>query len=512
MGHQSTRAAAREAYLLGRDEEYVALLERAHQLALAEGDRPAAARDAWWIGHNLIFRGRPSQAAGWWAVGSRLLDEHGVDCVERGYLLIPDWLRQMGEGDWEAGLATAVRVAATGERFGDADLVWLARDDQARALVHLGRVEEGLRLVDELLVVVASGVLSPVVSGIVYCNTIAFCRDVFQEAHAREWTDALTTWCAARPGMVAHNGLCLVHRAEIFQARGAWVQALDEARTAAERFTAGALNQIARGKAYYRQGEIHRLQGRLDDAERCYDEADRSGCQPQPGRAMLRLAQGASDAAAAALRRALAEQTGPLPRAALLPDTVTAMLAVGDLDAAEAACRELGELVRRTRSGILAARTEHARACVALARGEVPAALAAARASWQGWHQQDAPYDAARARVLIALSCRALGDEETARTELRLAREVFADCGAVLDIRQVDELLPGAGAASPAGLSVRELEVLRLVAAGSSNRQIAGVLVISERTVARHLQNIFAKLGVSSRTAASSFAYEHHLV
>lgn len=269
---------ARSAYMLGRDDEYVRGLERAHDAHLDEGAIPRAVRCAFWIGHNMLFRGETSRARGWFARGLRRLEDHGQDCVERGWLLIPMWLEQMAGGDWEAGYRTASDAAAIGERFGDADLVWLARDEQGRALVKQGRVHDGLRLVDEVLVVATGGELSPVVTGILYCNMIIFCRDAYELGHAREWTDALTRWGDGQPQMVAHNGLCLVHRAEILQMLGAWTDALEQARVAAERFTQGVLNQLAAGRAFYRQGEIQRLRGELDAA----DAAFRSGGRPSP--------------------------------------------------------------------------------------------------------------------------------------------------------------------------------------------------------------------------------------
>ena len=236
---------ARSAYMLGRDDDYVSGLERAHDLHFAAGDVPRAVRCAFWVGHNMLFRGRIARARGWFARANRELESEERDCVERGFLLIPVWLEQMAGGDYEAGYGTAGEAAAIGERFGDADLMWLARDEQGRALVKQGRVEEGLRLVDEALLATTAGELSPVVTGIVYCNTIAFCRDAYELRHAREWTEALTTWCGSQPEMVAHNGLCLVHRAEIMQLQGAWDDAVAEARRAAERFTQGALNELA---------------------------------------------------------------------------------------------------------------------------------------------------------------------------------------------------------------------------------------------------------------------------
>lgn len=496
-------AWARSLYMLGRDEEYGALLERAHRSYLAAGAVDRAAGCAWWIGHSLMFRGQGGQANGWFATGARLLADSDLDCVERGYLLAPVWLRQMGSGDWAAGHQTAVEAERIAQRFGDPDLLWLARDEQARALLPLDRVREALDLVDQLLVVVGRGELSPLVSGIVYCNTLVFCHDAHLDGAAREWTEAMVAWCEAQPQMVAHNGLCLVHRAEVLQRGGEWTRALDDSRTAAERFIAGALNAIAVGRAHYRQAEIHRLRGQWAEAERCYQGALRHGYQPQPGLALTRLGQGRGDLAAAAIRRAVLESEEGLARAALLPAYVEIMVAVDDLDAAEAACRELAVLVRDRHSQSLQAMRDHSMALTAAARGDAATALRSARAAFDAWHALEAPYEAARARVVVARACSALGDEDSAGLELAAAREVFESLGALPDLGRHD---------TTAGLSAREMEVLRLVSKGCPNRDIAERLVISERTVARHLQNIFAKLDVSSRTAAGAYAHEHGLV
>ncbi len=501
---------ARSAYMLGDDEAYVRGLERAHRAHLDAGAIPAAARCAFWIGHNLMFRGERAPATGWFARAGRLLEREKRDCAERGYLLIPVLLGHLLGNDFAAAHATAAEMAAIGERVGDRDLAGLAMMEEAHALVRQGRIEDGLRLVDETMVAVTVGELSPIVAGIVYCNTIAFCRDVFEVRRAREWTAALTRWCERQPGMVAHLGLCLVHRAEILTLQGAWADALEEARRVGERFTRGVLNQRALGRASYRQGEIHRLRGRHRAAEEAYREASRHGLEPQPGLALLRLDEGNGDAAAAAIRRALGETAGRLARAALLPACVEIMLAAGDVDEARAACGELDETAARQGSDALAAWSAQASGATALAEDDPEAALIALRRAWRLWNELGAPYEAARVRVQVGLACRALGDEDTAALELEAAREVFAGLGAAPDLARLDPLV--AGRTRAAGLSPRELEVLRLVAAGRSNREIAAALVISEHTVARHVQNIFAKLGVSSRTAASAFAYEHHLV
>jgi DNA-binding NarL/FixJ family response regulator len=384
--------------------------------------------------------------------------------------------------------------------------------EQGHALVRQGRTEGGLRLVDETMVAVTAGELSPIVAGIVYCNTIAFCQGVYELGRAREWTAALTRWCQRQPDMVAHNGLCLVHRAQLMTLGGTWPAALEELRRLDKSYTEGVLNQRALGHAAYQRAEVHRLQGGFDEAEAAYRKATRFGREPQPGLALLRLAEGNTDAAAAAIRRAVGETTQPLKRAGLLPVYVEIMLAVGDIEAARSACRELDEIAERQGTDLLDAMAAGARGELALAEGDAQAALVALRRACQGWRELDAPHEAARARALLGVACRSLGDEDTAAFELEAARGALAELGAGPALRWVDSLTGRVAPGDDHGLTARELEVLRLVAAGSSNRLIASTLVISERTVARHLQNIYAKLRVSSRTAASAFAFENDLV
>jgi DNA-binding NarL/FixJ family response regulator len=503
---------ARSAYMLGRDDDYVSGLERAHHAYLESGELLRAVRCAFWIGHNMMFRGATGPARGWFARAQRVLEREGIDCVDRGYLLIPPLLELSSTGDFAAAEVTAAEIAEIGERFGDRDLIALGLMEQGHALVRQGRIGNGLRLVDETMVAVTTGELSPIVAGIVYCNTISFCRSVYELRRAREWTDALTRWCDRQPDMVAHRGLCLVHRAQIMARGGAWHDALDELEQLTEHFTEGALNQRALGHAAYEEGEVRRLQGDMSAAEAAYRAAGRAGREPQPGMALLRLTQGKSDAAAAAIRRAVRETTQRLRRAELLPAYVEIMLSVSNVEEAHGAADELEETAERQQSETLRAMSAQARGAVALAEGDAQTALPALRQAWRGWEELDAPYEAARARVLVGLACAALGDEDSAVLELEAAHDAFTRLGAVPDAARANALARPAARRPAHGLTARELEVLRLVARGKSNREIATALVISDRTVARHLQNIFAKLRVSSRTAASVFASEHELL
>jgi DNA-binding CsgD family transcriptional regulator len=511
LGAEDLDLLATSAFMLGRDDDCLSSLERAHHAYLDAGEAMRAVRCAFWLVINLALGGEMSRATGWLGRAQRLVERDGGDCVERGYLLVPIMLRHEAAGDWEAAYAAAAAAAEIGERFGDADLLALAIHEQGCALIQQERVEEGLGLLDEAMVAVTAGELSPIVTGIVYCSVIMGCQEVYALRRAQEWTAALTRWCEEQPEMVAFSGRCLVHRAEIMELHGAWREALEEARRAHQRCLQGK-NHSAAAQAFYRQAEVHRLQGRFSAAEEAYRDASRCGCEPQPGLALLRLAQGNDDAAAAAIRRAVVETTEPLKRARLLPAYVEIMLAVGDVQEAHNACRELAEISARYESGMLGAMSAHAEGAVDLAEGDTRAALLALRHAWQMWQELEVPYESARVRVLLGLACRTLGDDDTAALELEAARDVFEQLGAAPDLARADSLTRRAASVDARRLTPRELQVLRLLAAGRTNKAIAAELVLSERTVDRHVSNIFTKLGVSSRTAATAYAYKQQLV
>lgn len=501
---------ATASYMLGRDEEWVALHERAHHLHLESGDAEAAARAAFWIGLSLALRDELGPAEGWFGRAQRLLDERDADCVERGFLLIAYGQGLLSAGDAGAAGVVGSEAVAIARRFGDRDLFAFAVLLQGQAAVVDARVTEGLQLLDEAMVAVTTEELSPVVSGIAYCGVILTCQEVFELRRAREWTQALQHWWQQQPDMLAFTGRCLLHRAEILQLGGSWKDALEEARRACRRFN--ETNNPTVGLALYREAELLRLQGDLDGAERAYRAASRAGWEPQPGLAQLRLAQSQPNAAEASIRRAVTESADPLRRAVLLPAYVEIMLVAGELDEARTACDELETVAQHYSSGLLDAIAAYERGAVELAAGDAPRALELLRRALDAWRTLEAPYEVARTRLLIGEACLALEDADACALELEAALADFVRLGALPDAARIERLLSGTTNRESHGLSPRELEVLRLLAAGKSNRQIAATLVISEHTAARHVQNIFGKLRVSSRAAATAFAFEHGLV
>jgi DNA-binding CsgD family transcriptional regulator/tetratricopeptide (TPR) repeat protein len=498
------------AYMRGDEDEWMRILERACQGHADSGDFRRAARCAFWIGMHLALRGELGPGGGWLGRAQRLVEKEEGECVEQGYLLMPVAFQHEAQGDWEGASATAATAAEVGDRFGDADLFAIATFAEGDILVRSGRVPEGLGRLDQAMVTVATEAVSPIVSGTVYCGVILACEQVFELRRAREWTAALTRWWGGQPDLLAFTGRCLVHRAQLMRLQGAWDDALKETERARRRFER-AMNRAAAAKGEYLRGDVHRLRGEFAAAEDAYRRASELGLEPQPGWALMRLAQGDPDAAAASLRRSLAETDEPLRRAGLLPAQIEVTVALGNVEEARTACDELEEICAGCDTEMLRATLAHARGAVELAAGDAAAALATLRNAARLWQELEAPYEAARARMLVAQACQTLGDEDAFELELAAARAAFEELGAAPDVAAADSLV-GSGRPDAHGLSVRELEVLRLLATGKSNREIATALVISEHTVARHVQNIFTKLRVGSRTAAGAYAFEHGLV
>ena len=418
---------------------------------------------------------------------------------------MPACIGALESGAGSAALAVAGQMLDIAAKCGDPDLLAFALLCRGQATLALGDVAGGLRLLDDVMVSVTTGEVSPIPAGIVYCAVIEACVLSFDLRRAAEWTNALHGWCSSEPDLVPYRGQCLVHRSQVLQAHGDW----DEAGAEAERARLHLTGHPALGTARYQQGELHRLRGELLAASAAYRDAAALGRDPVPGAALLRLADGDAAGAVEAIRRMLREGGDPRLRPGVLAAAVEVHLAAGEVAAARAASDELSGLAAANDVPMLRAIAEGASGSVLLAEGDAEAGLAALRRASAGWSALGMPYETARARVAIALACRALHDDAAVAAELEAAGATFDDLGATPDLARVRSLTGRDRAAGTSELTVRELEVLRLLATGKTNRDIATELVISVHTVARHVQNIFAKLGVSSRSAATAYAYEH---
>jgi ATP/maltotriose-dependent transcriptional regulator MalT len=501
---------ATAAFLLGRVDASLHALARAHRLHLDHGNVRSAVRCGFWAGFQLLARGDTAQAAGWLARCARVAGELPAESAERGYLLIPEAFRLAAvEERWAEAYSVAAHVADIGRREADADLMALALTLAGRSLIGTGRADDGMTLLDEAMLAVVSGELSPMVSGTVYCSLIEACEEIAEWPRAMEWTEALARWCDRQHGMVTFTGQCLTHRAHILRLRGRFEAAAEAAQLAWERF-AGAPEERLSGGALYQAGEVHRLRGDFRRAEEAYRRAGEQGHDPQPGLALIRLAQGRVEAAAATLRRAEVESVRPIDRIRLLPAYVEVLLAAGDVPAAGRAAAELRRLAGTYRTVALRADADCAEGVVDLAGGDFEAALTSLRRAAEGWRSLGIPYETARARQLIAVACRALGDDETATLELEAAHRTLTELGAPVD--HAHSSAPSSTGRGGHGLSTRELEVLRLVATGMTNPAIADALHVAVKTVDRHVAHILTKLGVPTRTAATAYAYEHDLL
>jgi DNA-binding CsgD family transcriptional regulator/tetratricopeptide (TPR) repeat protein len=510
LGLDDLEKLALAAYLTGHEEESALAWTRAHHEAIQRDDPQRAARNAFLIGSSLMFRGETAPGLGWFARGGRVLEGCG-ECAEQAWPLIWNAFAQMWGGDAEGAQPIFAASAAVGQRFNDSDLLTMSRLGQGMCLVMQGQGAAGIAVLDEVMVAVTSGEVSPMYAGIGYCTVIAGCSELFDLRRAREWTAALTRWCDSQPDLVPYRGNCLVHRSELMQLEGAWTHAMEAARQACDQLSA-PVRWDTLGSAYYQLGELHRLRGEFAEAEESYRKASESGHPPEPGMALLRLAQGRSDAAVAVLRRALDETQEPPARARLLLAYVEIMIASGDVVTARAAAEELGQIAEFLDAAYLRAVATSAAGAVLLAERDARSALPKLRRAGSAWRRLDAPYEVARVQVLIGLACSALADPETSAMELEGARKVFEQLGAKPDIERLDVLLRRPYGQAPGGLTVREVEVLRLVASGKTNRAIARELGLSDKTVARHVHNSLTKIGVPSRTAATAYAYENGLI
>lgn len=508
LGADDLETLALASYLSADHDTCIRSWQHAFRVRSDAGETSAALRDAFWIAFVANTTGHESVGEGWVARAVRMLEAEPEDAVEHRYLDIHHMYRHIYKGEFPQAFEYARRISEAGRLTGDANLIGMGVMCEGRLLIYSGRVREGLARLDEAMVGVAEGAASPIVAGHVFCSMIEACQEIGDFRRMTEWVSALTRWCDDQPGLVPFTGQCAVHRAQIMRSQGAYEQALTELALAVDRYQANGQDPAA-GLAMYERGEVLRLRGDHEAATVAYDEAAAHGHEPQPGLALLWLACGRTPAALSAVRRLLGEFADPVHRSQVLPAAVEVFLAGSDLVAAGAAADELDAIAGSFDTPPLTARALCARGLVTLAAGDAAGSLPSLRRGWQLWQQLGARYEAARARTQIGVAFRALGDEDSAAAELAVARRTFHDLDARDDVRAVDALL---APSFPDGLTGREVEVLRLVAAGHTNPQIAATLFLSEKTVARHLSNIFTKIGVSSRTAAAAYAIEHELV
>ncbi|MEP6851969.1 MAG: LuxR C-terminal-related transcriptional regulator [bacterium] len=496
------------AYLVGRRNDCVQALQRAYQLNLDGGDVLAAVRSAFWLALVLLTSGESAIGGGWVARSLRLLAQVDDDVVERGYVLIHEMYRYIFGGEFDNAYQLAEQITDYGHRYHDPDLIAMGLCSQGRLLLYGGRVPDGLALLDESMVGVAAGEVSIIFAGNIYCTMIEGCQEIADFDRAARWTAALTTWCAEQPGLVPFTGQCAVHRGQIMRAQGAFDEALTEFELSVQRYVANQTPGAA-GLAMAERGDVLRIRGDTAGAQAAYEQAIAYGHEPQPGLALLWLSQGRTEAAAAAIRRLLGEAGDPVHRAQLLPAGVEVLLAAHQHDEAAALTVELESIADSFGCPSVQARADYLAALVAVESGDPAAALPLLRRSRSIWERLGGRYETARCQLLLGRSLRSLGDDESALTELTGARRRFAELRAAPAEHEAAALIT---TTYPGGLTAREVEVLRLVAAGRTNPEIATTLFLSEKTVARHLSNIFTKLDVTTRTAAAGFAFEHHLV
>jgi DNA-binding CsgD family transcriptional regulator len=499
---------ATAAYLVGRRNDCVQALQRAYQLHVDARAVLAAARAAFWLAFVLLMSGETAVGGGWASRARRLVDDVEDDVVERGYVRVGMMFARLFAGDFASVVELAEQIIDYGRRFAEPDLVAMGLMSKGRILLYGGRVPDGLALMDEAMVGVAAGEVSTIFAGTVYCTMIEGCQEIGDFDRAARWTSALTGWCDQQPGLVSFTGQCAVHRGQIMRAHGAFDEALTEFDLAVRRYRDADVLTAA-GLAMTERGDVLRIRGDLASAAAAYETAVAFGYDPQPGLALLWLAQGRSVAAVAAVRRLLGETGNIVHRSRLLPAAVEILLVGGQTDEAATLAIELETIAESFGCPSVQARADHARAAVALASGDPAAGIPLLRRERRVWEHAGARYDLARCGMLLGRALRALGDDGSAVTELSAARRVLAELGAAPAEHEAAVLIRHA---LPRGLTEREAEVLRLVAAGKTNPEIAAHLVLSEKTVARHLSNIFNKIDVTTRTAAAAFAFQHQLI
>ena len=504
LSAEDMAALSDAAWWEGAIDESLSACEEAYRMFL-HGDDPRPRRAAMLaidIGFSWYLRGEDAMGSGWISRAERLLEGEG-DCAELGYLQSLAIDECLGAGDFDAATEAARTVAAIGARHGDDTLLSYALVGEGIALIKQGRVRDGLAALDEAMLPVVAGRVRPTWAGNIYCQLMNVCHDLADLRRARQWTEATARWCAGFSNAVMFLGVCRVHRAQLLQVHGDWLSAEEEIARVCRDLS--AMNVGAVGLALYELGEVRRMRGDLEGAASAYAQAHEHGKEPQPGLALVWVAEGRAFEAVAALAACEARTNDRLGKTRLWEALVPAAVAAGDLPAARAAADALDDAAATFASpGLLAAAAE-SRGRVCLADGDSPAAVEALRSACRQWHDLEAPYRIAQTRLALADALDRTGDEHGAALERAAATAAQARLGII------SPMPAGSVSVLPDGITRREAEVLELVSQGLTNREVAEALVLSERTVARHLANLFTKIGVTTRTAATTYAHNHGL-
>ncbi|MFC5789265.1 LuxR family transcriptional regulator [Agromyces tardus] len=497
---------ATAALLRGEPQAAVDALSRAYERHLADGNTAGAARSAGWLALDLIELGDFTRSVVWAARGMRLVNAMPEPGALAGFVRLAPAVGQMGSGDPGEARHRFEEVLAIAERHEDGELVALAMLGLGKSLIEVDAIPQGFACFDRAMASVAAGEVAPVPTGVISCAVISDAIMAFDLERATEWTSVLDRWCRDQPELITFSGQRHALEAGLMLLRGAWAEASTAAELALSRFRAGDYRAVY--GAPYQLAELARLRGAFHSAEESYRRAGESGWEPEPGLSLLQLAVGRTRRAQDEIRRSAAG-ADPFTRRYLLPAIVEIEVAAGDLDAARRGVEELRAAELGAPTPMLAATVAAAEARMLLASGDAAAALDAARTAAHAWQALDAPYERARSRASAGRALMELGDRDAALAEFRAAREVFLALGADPALAELAEVM---GDRRAGVLTAREVEVLRLVSTGLTNRAIGERLSLSEKTVARHLSNIFGKLGLSTRAAATAYAYENGLV
>lgn len=491
----------RAAWWLGAIRESLAISEEAYLRFRDDGDAPRAAMKALDLALLWFNRGEPVIASGWVNRAKSLLRDL-PEGPENGFLLYLDAALSLGMRDLAPAREAAATLHGLGSSLHSPALTALGLVLGGLVDVYGGSIAAGFAQLDEAMLPVLAGQVPAEWAGDIYCTVIHACHELADLRRMRAWTRATEQWCEQFSGEVVYSGICRIHRWQLRSIEGGWAEA-EQAIAQGGEALIGQNSWIA-GEAFYQLGEIRRLRGNAGGAREAYARARGLGIEPQPGQSLLLRAAGDAEAAWAELCAAFAGRD-ELECARLLPAGVDIALGLGLLREADELCGRLEDTAAAFATAGFRAWAGHARAAVLISQSRHAEALPLLQAAAREYREVHARHETARLYELFAQVHRGLGAPGIAAADCATALAIYRELGALPDVRRLE------GAKAPGGLTAREIDVLECIVGGASTQDTAAALFISQKTVGRHLANIYAKLGVSSRTAAAAWAHGHGL-